>query len=45
MVKILKNMGLLCFSAAVMYIQKEIFDINDKYLLCNSDIKAGIYLC
>lgn len=43
MVKILKNMGLLRFSVAVMCAQKEIFDIDDKYLLCNSDIKAGIY--
>lgn len=42
MVKILKNVGLLRFSVVVMYIQKEIFDIDDKYLLCNSDIKAGI---
>lgn len=36
-------MGLLRFSVAVMCAQKEIFDIDDKYLLCNSDIKAGIY--
>ena len=36
-------MGLLRFSVAVMCAQKEIFDFDDKYLLCNSDIKAGIY--
>ena len=40
----LRGFGLGKFAAAVMYVEKQIFELDDIYLLCNPDTKAGEFL-
>ena len=42
--KVLKEMGLLRFAAAVMYVEREVFGLQEQYMLCKPDEKAGQYL-
>lgn len=42
--KVLKEMGLLRFAAAVMYVEREVFGLQKEYMLCEPDEKAGQYL-
>lgn len=42
--KALREMGLLRFAAAVMYVEREVFGLQKEYMLCEPDEKAGQYL-
>lgn len=42
--KALREMGLLRFAAAVMYVEREVFGLQEQYMLCKPDEKAGQYL-
>ncbi len=42
--KALREMGLLRFAAAVMYVEREVFGLQKEYMLCEPDEKAGKYL-
>lgn len=43
-IKALREMGLLRFAAAVMYVEQEVFGLQKEYMLCEPDEKAGQYL-
>ena len=43
-IKALREMGLLRFAAAVMYVEREVFGLQKEYMLCEPDEKAGQYL-
>ena len=40
----LREMGLLRFAGAVMYVEREVFGLQKEYMLCEPDEKAGQYL-
>ena len=40
----LREMGLLRFAGAVMYVEREVFGLREEYMLCEPDEKAGQYL-
>ena len=42
--KALREMGLLRFAAAVMYVEQEVFGLQKEYMLCEPDEKAGRFL-
>ena len=42
--KALREMGLLRFAAAVMYVEREVFGLQKEYMLCEPDEKAGRFL-
>ena len=42
--KILDSLGLDRFAAAVMYVEKAFFDLEDEYLLCSTDVSLGSFL-
>lgn len=42
--KVLKELGMLKFAAAVMFIMKAVFGMDDKYLLCEPNEKEGKFL-
>ena len=42
--KALREMGLLRFAAAVMYVEREVFGLQKEYMLCEPDEKSGQYL-
>ena len=42
--KAIREMGLLRFAAAVMYVEREVFGLQKEYMLCEPDEKAGQYL-
>lgn len=42
--KALREMGLLRFAAAVMYVEREVFGLQKEYMLCEPDEMAGQYL-
>lgn len=42
--KILTSLGLDRFAAAVMYVEKEFFDLEDEYILCSLDVPLGKFL-
>lgn len=42
--KILASLGLERFAAAVMYVEKAFFDLEDEYLLCSADVSLGSFL-
>ena len=37
----LREMGLLRFAGAVMYVEREVFGLREEYMLCEPDEKAG----
>ena len=39
--KVLKEMGLLRFAGAVMYVEREVFGLQKEYMICEPDEKAG----
>lgn len=43
-IKTLREMGLLRFAAAVMYVEREVFGLQKEYMLCEPDEKAGWFL-
>lgn len=43
-IKALREMGLLRFAAAVMYVEREVFGLQKEYMLCEPDEKAGRFL-
>lgn len=43
-IKALREIGLLRFAAAVMYVEREVFGLQKEYMLCEPDEKAGQYL-
>ena len=42
--KVLKEMGLLRFAGAVMYVEREVFGLQKEYMICEPDEKAGRFL-
>lgn len=42
--KVLKTVGVERFAKALMYVEKQVFGIDDKYLLCTPSEKDGKYL-
>lgn len=40
----LKELGLLRFAGAVMYVEREVFGLEAPYMICNPDEKAGRFL-
>ena len=40
-VPLLRHLGLLRFAAAVMWVEREVFGLEDKYMLCEPDEKSG----
>ena len=40
----LASLGLDRFAAAVMYVEKAFFDLEDEYLLCTADVSLGSFL-
>ena len=42
--KILVSLGLDRFAAAVMYVEKVFFDLEDEYLLCSPNVSLGSFL-
>ena len=42
--KLLKHLKLLRFTSASMWIMKEVFGLEDEYLLCEPDVDAGRFL-
>lgn len=40
----LERFGLVRFTAAVMYVEREVFGLQEEYMLCKPDEKAGKYL-
>lgn len=42
--KTLKELGVLKFAAAVMYVEREVFGLKDEYMICKPDEKAGSFL-
>ena len=42
--KLLKHLKLLRFTSASMWIMKEVFGLEDEYLLCEPDVNAGRFL-
>lgn len=42
--KAIREMGLLRFAAAVMYVEREVFGLQKEYMLCEPDEKAGRFL-
>ena len=42
--KALREMGLLRFATAVMYVEQEVFGLQKEYMLCEPDEKAGRFL-
>lgn len=42
--KLLKHLKLLRFASASMWIMKEVFGLDDEYLLCEPDVDAGRFL-
>ena len=43
-VKVFKSLHMMRFVAAVMYAQQKFFDIDDKFLLCEPDVRTGSLL-
>lgn len=42
--KALREMGLLRFAGAVMYVEREVFGLQKEYMICEPDEKAGRFL-
>ncbi|WP_308242793.1 nucleotidyltransferase family protein [uncultured Prevotella sp.] len=42
--RFLASLGLDRFAAAVMYVEKAFFDLEDEYLLCTPDVSLGSFL-
>ena len=42
--KALREMGLLRFAGAVMYVEREVFGLQKEYMMCEPDEKAGRFL-
>lgn len=43
-IKALREMGLLRFAGAVMYVEREVFGLQEEHMFCKPDEKAGKYL-
>lgn len=42
--KTLEELGVMRFAAAVMYVEREVFGLQDEYMICTPDEKAGRFL-
>ena len=42
--KVLKDLGLLRFAGAVMYVEREVFGLQEEYMICEPNEKAGRFL-
>lgn len=38
---ILENLGLMKFAGAVMYVMREVFGMDEQYMICPADVKRG----
>ena len=42
--KTLEELGVMRFAAAIMYVEREVFGLQDEYMICTPDEKAGRFL-